>query len=87
MRFTTLVGIPVISADGRRLGRLMDLRCEREPGTHEYSVVSAIIFGRVGWLERLGLRIPKQDVAAWKYVESFDRREIRMSPEFRRPLA
>ncbi len=47
-----LIGRPVETAGGNRLGRVMDVEVVREPGGYR---VEALELGRHGWLDRLHL--------------------------------
>src|SRR4051812_22472737 len=91
MRLTALVGTEVVSAKGQHLGHVVDLRCGRdeeqagdpERGTgQEYATVSGIVFGRIGWLERLGFLAVREEVAAWSDIQTFGRATIVLSPHF-----
>jgi sporulation protein YlmC with PRC-barrel domain len=55
------------TGDGRRIGRLFDLRGQWTPG--EPTVVDELIYGRVGLLERLGLGDGRPDSLPWSAVE------------------
>jgi hypothetical protein len=52
---------------GRRLGRLFDLRCSWAPGKAQ-PLIDEIVFGRVGLMERLGLKVHKPDSIPWSAV-------------------
>lgn len=62
----------VETTDGRRLGRVFDLHCRWPKGTGEPPVIEAIICGRIGLLERVGLVDHDPDAVPWSAV-----REIR----------
>jgi hypothetical protein len=76
MKFTKMIGAEVVSPEGEHLGRLLDLRCERGESGPEYATVSAIVFGKVGWLERLGFLAVKEQTAAWHDIERFGMTKI-----------
>jgi hypothetical protein len=61
----------VETVDGKPLGRLFDLRCQRGngPGT---LVVTEIVCGRHGLLEHLGLREAQPTTVPWSAVQSID---------------
>ena len=52
---------------GRHLGHLFDLRCSWQPG-HPQAVIDEIVFGRIGLMERLGLKVRKPDSVPWSAV-------------------
>ena len=57
------------SEDGHRLGRVFDVRCEFDPRRPQQApVVSAITYGAVGVLERLGVRRKRPRTIDWKSV-------------------
>jgi hypothetical protein len=58
----------VETADGRALGYVFDLRC-RASGD-DAPVLEEIIFGKRGWLERVGLRRTKPHSVHWYLVEA-----------------
>ncbi|HKQ12827.1 MAG TPA: hypothetical protein VJT80_05300 [Steroidobacteraceae bacterium] len=59
----------VVTADGRMLGRVFDLRCRWEPGARA-PVVDQVVFGKLGLLERAGLRQFKPRSVHWYLVEA-----------------
>ena len=80
MRFSDLHGLPVRTESGRELGRVHDLRAELRPRS---VVVTAVVVGKLGLLERLGIgaptsaaRIRTHDVIAWSQVVRADRRGV-----------
>jgi hypothetical protein len=69
---TTACGMELMrveTADGRLLGHVFDLRC-RWDADGEVPRVEEIVFGRSGWLERIGLRRSKPSTVHWYLVES-----------------
>ncbi|MGE5178703.1 MAG: PRC-barrel domain-containing protein [Bacteroidota bacterium] len=73
MRLTEILGMEVVSASGRHLGRVVDLRSsgEAERGeSHTARVITEIIFGQVGWLERMGLRPVREQIVPWAEVDT-----------------
>jgi sporulation protein YlmC with PRC-barrel domain len=82
-----LVGLPVQDEDGGSLGRVHDVRAELRPRS---LVVTGLVVGTWGLLERLGLgaprsgvRIRSHDVVPWQDVVRADRRGVvvRRPPE------
>ena len=58
-RLTLLEGLEVVQEDGRKLGRLMDLRSRAKLGRierGEHREAEALLIGVSGWLEEMGLR-------------------------------
>jgi sporulation protein YlmC with PRC-barrel domain len=53
VRLSSLMGAEVVDADGRRVGRVEDLRVRRAGTAHE---VEALLVGARGLLNRLGVR-------------------------------
>ncbi len=79
-RLSDLLGSSVRTKSGRRLGRVHDVRAELRPRT---VVVTGLVIGRVGVLERLGVGAPeskgrnlRRDVVPWRSVISVDRRGV-----------
>jgi sporulation protein YlmC with PRC-barrel domain len=84
MRLTELLTYQVVTEGGRHLGKVVDLRCTTwptpgEPQTEQ--VVSELVFGKAGWLERLGFRAIKEQRVAWQAVRAIKRRKIILAPE------
>jgi hypothetical protein len=74
MRLHDVVGMEVVSHLEEHLGHVVDLRCAGEPEHGEersHRVVTEVVFGRVGWLERMGLRAVREEVVAWAKIETF----------------
>jgi hypothetical protein len=74
MKLSDVVGMEVVSRLGDHLGHVVDLRCAGEPEDGEersHRVVTELVFGRVGWLERTGFRAVREEVAAWAEIETF----------------
>jgi sporulation protein YlmC with PRC-barrel domain len=59
----------VQTADGRFLGRVFDIRCEWLAGREE-PVVTDIIFGKRGLLERIGMRQVVSRKVTWEKVQA-----------------
>jgi sporulation protein YlmC with PRC-barrel domain len=63
---TSLIGREVATEDGRALGSVHDLRGEL---TSSSLHVTALVVGRRGWLEHLGIRArAKKDAIPWEAV-------------------
>lgn len=80
MRLSDLLGLPVRTESGERLGRVHDVRAELTPRTLK---VTGLVVGRLGLLERLGLGAPTstarlrgRDVVPWASVVRADRRGV-----------
>jgi sporulation protein YlmC with PRC-barrel domain len=80
MRLSDLLGLPVRSESGERLGHVHDVRGEL---THRTLWLTALVVGKVGVLERLGIGAPRtptrvrgHDAIAWSDVVSVDRTGI-----------
>jgi len=75
MKLTELELLDVVSEDGRRLGRLFDLRAHGRPtpahGAKE-ARVDELIYGSLGLLERLGIRTAKGCALPWSDVVRID---------------
>jgi len=76
----------VRTADGRDLGHACDLRCDT--GTGKLPTVTAVVYGRRGLLERLGLRRPARPTfVSWARVRSIEGRVIVVDDDAPRPGA
>jgi hypothetical protein len=80
VKFSDLHGVSVRTESGCDLGRVHDLRAELRPRS---VVVTGIVVGKLGVLERLGIgaptaaaRIRTHDVIPWREVLRADRRGI-----------
>lgn len=80
MRLSELLGLPVRTESGERLGRVHDVRAELTPRKLE---VTGLVVGRVGVLERLGIgaplageRLRARDMIQWQEVVRADRRGV-----------
>jgi sporulation protein YlmC with PRC-barrel domain len=87
VRISDLLGSPVRTEAGERLGRVHDVRADLGERTLR---VTGLVVGKWGLLERLGLgapgsavRIRSHDVVPWKEVVRADRTGIvvRRGPE------
>jgi hypothetical protein len=72
-------------ADGCDLGHAFDLRCAT--GTGKLPTVTAVIYGRRGLLERLGLRHARPTFVSWARVRSIEGRVIVVDDDAPRPGA
>ena len=71
MKLTEFLKLEVVSTDGRHLGRVVELRCEGEPehgDIHHDRIVSELVFGKAGWLERIGFRAVNEQSVPWKRI-------------------
>jgi sporulation protein YlmC with PRC-barrel domain len=86
-RVSVLLGLPVCTEDGALLGRVADIRCSTADGARRPTPVDAIVYGRLGWLERIGLRgVHERIVAAGDVVRmERDRVVVRATPAPRPP--
>ena len=79
MKLSDILGMEVVSHLEDHLGYVVDLRCAGEPEHGEersHRVVTEVVFGRVGWLERMGFRAVRQEVVSWDEIETFDTTRI-----------
>lgn len=72
MRLSSLLGVPVRTAAGVSLGRVHGVRAELRAGA---AVVTGLVVGELGLLERLGIGAPRRrerlrggDVVPWEDV-------------------
>ena len=65
----------MVAEDGRELGRLFDLSCRWQPGEAS-SPIEDLIYGRIGWLERVGLVHEKPPSVPWTAVRRVEQRAI-----------
>jgi sporulation protein YlmC with PRC-barrel domain len=79
-RLSDLLGSKVRTEAGRSLGRVHDVRAELRPRT---VVVTGLVVGRVGLLERLGIGAPESkgrnlrtDVMPWRSVVRADKHGV-----------
>ena len=75
-----LLGVPVTTESGRRVGRVYDVRAKLGPRELR---VTGLLVGRLGFLERLGIgaptapeRLRSHDVVPWRDVVRADRRGV-----------
>ena len=85
-RLTTACALQLMrvrTADGSELGRVFDVRCDI--GADKVPTVKAIVYGKRGLLERLGLRHARPTSVAWARVRSIDNRVIVVDDDSPRP--
>jgi sporulation protein YlmC with PRC-barrel domain len=80
MRLSELLGTPVTTEAGSRLGYVRDVRAEIHP---RHVAITGLVVGKLGVLERLGIgaptttvRIRTRDVIPWEHVVRAGRRGI-----------
>jgi len=71
--FTSLVGREVVTEGGSKLGKCHDLRAELGDRSLR---VTALVVGRRGLLERLGIQRGARDAVAWDAVTRIEGRRI-----------
>jgi len=79
MKLTELLSSEVVAQDGKHLGRVVELRCAGEPehgDSRDARVVTEVIFGKAGWLERLGFRPVEERRVPWSAVLSLEKGRI-----------
>jgi sporulation protein YlmC with PRC-barrel domain len=84
MKLTELLSLEVVAQDGRHLGRVVELRCAGEPeygASREARLVTELIYGKAGWLERLGFKALKERRVAWQSVKAIEERRILINEE------
>jgi sporulation protein YlmC with PRC-barrel domain len=60
----------IVTADGRLLGRVFDVRCQWDSEAGDIPIVDQVIFGKRGLLERMDLRRAQSRFVHWYLVES-----------------
>ena len=73
MKLTDFDLLEVVTEDGRRLGRVFDLRIHGRPttrSTQQRADVDQLVYGTLGLLERLGLRKATGRTLRWDQVVS-----------------
>ncbi|HET9922206.1 MAG TPA: PRC-barrel domain-containing protein [Ktedonobacteraceae bacterium] len=77
LRIEDLIGSKIVTAEGKRLGSVVDIHITRE---REPEVI-ALVYGQFGWLYRLGVLMPFSQVFGlqfkprsipWKAVATFE---------------
>ena len=64
----TLQTLRVRTLQGRHVGRVFDVRTRWTPGGSEPLVVQALLVGRAGWMQRVGLRPWRLHEVPWSAV-------------------
>ena len=65
----------VVADDGRKLGRVFDLQCHWQPGA-ETSAIETVVYGRLGWMERMGFVVRKPETLPWSAVRELRGRTL-----------
>ena len=80
MKLTGFELMEVVTEDGKRLGRVFDLRAHGRPNGRfhqEAAQVDALVYGTLGLLERLGIRKAAGHTIGWdRVVDMKDRRIV-----------
>ena len=78
MKFTDLLFSRVVNKDGRKLGHLIDVRGQPLAGEKQGSgaVLTELLYGTGGLLERLGLREVETQAIPWESVVKIERKKI-----------
>ena len=79
MKLTDFELLEVVTEDGRKLGRVFDLRAHGRPtarGRQESARIDGIVYGPLGLLERLGIRSAKGRVLPWKQVVAVEEKRL-----------
>lgn len=66
----SLQGLRVETPRGRYVGRVFDLRTCWTPGDSRPLPVQALLVGRAGWMERVGLRPRRLHPVPWAAVRA-----------------
>jgi len=85
-RLTTAFALELMrvrTADGCELGHVFDVRCHA--GAGKVPTVTAIVYGRRGLLERLGLRRARPTFVSWDRVRSIEDGVVVVDPDAPRP--
>jgi len=75
---TALARWHVHDLQGQHRGRVFDLRVDWSPGDGR-SAVSELIYGKTGWMERVGLREKRPDSVAWSRVCEVNGESVRVA--------
>jgi sporulation protein YlmC with PRC-barrel domain len=71
--FSSLRARNVETESGRRLGKCRDLRAVLGSGN---PTVTALVVGRVGWLEHVGINSSRADTVPWEAVVRIEGKRI-----------
>lgn len=81
-RLARLEDMPVLGEDGRRIGRIFEVRspgvAESEP-TYEARAIDCLLCGRRGLLERLGWKQVQPRAIPWSAVRAIDARAVHVA--------
>lgn len=74
MRLAALLGYAVVTEDGRALGHVIDLRARTPQKAQRAAVedIATVVYGHLGWLERVGLRATEEHTIAWSDIVRID---------------
>ncbi|HWQ36676.1 MAG TPA: PRC-barrel domain-containing protein [Blastocatellia bacterium] len=84
MKLSELLRMEVVARDGRHLGWVIDLRCAGEPehgDARPERIVSELVYGKAGWLERLGFRAVRERRTPWAAVTAIENGRIIIADE------
>lgn len=73
MKLSEFCKLEVFGTNGQHFGRVVELRCAGEPehgDTRSERIVTELIFGKMGWLERVGLRAIDERKVPWRLVRT-----------------
>jgi sporulation protein YlmC with PRC-barrel domain len=79
VKLTEFLTLEVVDRNGRHLGRVVELRCAGEPehgDSRDSRIVTELIYGKAGWLERLGFKAIEERRVAWTSVIAIDSGKI-----------
>ncbi|GAC1342452.1 MAG: hypothetical protein NVSMB27_01350 [Ktedonobacteraceae bacterium] len=85
---TDLVGCKIVTAEGKKIGHVVDIQVTRGP-LHE---VTALVFGRYAWLYRFDVLHPfaktfgiqaEPQLVPWEAVERFERFVVTLKADYR----
>jgi len=81
MKLSEIIGMEVVSSSGSVLGQIVDLRSAGEPEhqAQPYRLVTEIIIGRAGRMERLGFRAVKKEVISWSKIASIEGNRVTLT--------
>jgi hypothetical protein len=82
VKLSEVVGMEVVSSLGNHLGHVVELRCAGEPERGEerpHRVVTEVVFGRAGWLERMGFRAVREEVVPWAEIRTFGPEQVTLA--------
>ena len=83
---TDLQHLKIYTQSGIYLGRVFDLRSSGLPEhgeTHTERVIDRLVYGKLGLLERLGLKQSQADTVSWSSVSKIEAGKIIVGAEVR----